>query len=110
MMPNDTFVVDVARVADVVRMRVAGDVDATSAPTLSATLQQIAAEPDRGCAARLEVDLTAVTFLSATALRALHTAGQATPQPVILIGVSRPVRRLLTALDLQRDFQLAPAA
>jgi anti-anti-sigma factor len=88
-----------------VRVHVAGDIDAGTAPALAQVLA-------RAMAANLclvEIDLSAGTFFSCAAVGVLCPArrqGTAAGTAVTLVGVGPPVRRLLSVLGLAPFFGL----
>lgn len=86
-----------------VTVRVAGDVDAVSAPLLVSTLRDAA----RG-GRRLHVDVSAVTFFSTAGVDALLASQHRTTGRVKVTGAGRPIRRLLHILDLEPLFDLQP--
>jgi anti-anti-sigma factor len=80
-----------------VYMVVAGELDFATAGHLTAELDAVLGRrPDQ-----VQVDLSAVTFLSCAAARVLRDAHQRATGPVTLVGVTRPVRRLLEIMQLQ---------
>ncbi len=80
---------------DGVVVHVAGEIDLSNAARLAAVLDEaLASDP-----ARVEVDLSAVTFLGCAGVDALATARRAAPGPVI-VAAPAPVRRLLAIAAL----------
>jgi anti-anti-sigma factor len=81
------------------RVSVAGDVDACTAPQLAGVLAQAFAT-----APLVEVNLGRLTFFSCAGPGVLRRAHRRSRQPITLVGIGRPVRRLLTRLDLASAF------
>jgi anti-anti-sigma factor len=79
----------------VVRVEVNGEVDLCNATALTHALCEAAA----GWPARLEVDLSRVTFLGCAGVRALRAARELVAT-LIVVGAPDPVRRLLTLAGL----------
>ncbi|MFD0581108.1 STAS domain-containing protein [Dactylosporangium darangshiense] len=90
-------------VAHVVRVSVAGDLDAATVPRLRAALADVVARRP----ARLELDLARVTFCSSGAIAELRTAERAMPGRLVITDARRPVRRLLELCNLTESFGLA---
>jgi anti-sigma B factor antagonist len=81
----------------VLRVAVAGDVDEFTAPVLRTALDDVAV----GHPAGLEVDVAEVTHFSLAGLRVFDDLRRRLGGALVLLGVGRPVRRLL---DLQDRF------
>jgi anti-anti-sigma factor len=79
----------------VVRVEVSGEVDMCSAAALTHTLRHAAG----GQPARLEVDLSRVTFLGCAGVQALLTARELVTT-LTVVGAPDPVRRLLALAGL----------
>jgi anti-anti-sigma factor len=74
-----------------IRVEVAGDIDVVSVEILRDSLERAAAERP----ARLEVDLSGVTFLGGAGIGALAAARRAVGD-LVVIGANDQVRRILT--------------
>jgi anti-anti-sigma factor len=86
--------------AEVVRVRVTGDLDERGAGQLRNALAVAATDPP----ASVEVDLGAVTFFSCAGITALLRARMATGGRIVVVTTSAPVRRLLDVLRLTATF------
>jgi anti-anti-sigma factor len=93
------LVLKVVRSPDVVCVEAAGEIDLDSAPSLSALLIGLA-EPG----VSLVVDVGAVTFFGCAGVDALLAAHHAAGGRLLLVGVGRPVQRLLEMLGLLAIF------
>jgi len=80
----------------VVTIRVAGEIDLSNAAWFAAVLEQALAKDP----ARLEVDLSAVTFLGCAAVAALATARR-TARVLVIVAARDPVCRLLAIAGLE---------
>lgn len=78
-----------------VTIRVAGEVDLTNAAWFAAVLDEALAKDP----ARLEVDLSAVTFLGCAAAASLATARR-TARDLVVVAARDPVCRLLAIAGL----------
>jgi anti-sigma B factor antagonist len=83
-----------------VRLHLTGDIDLAAASELTRTLESI----DRMPAMRLHVDMARVTFMDSSGVRPLVDAARRRRDydwPALLIdGISRPAKRLLTLAGL----------
>jgi len=88
--------VEVAPLGDLVTVRATGEVDAFTGRTLEAALTAAAAMVP----ARLVVDLTAVSYFSASSVALLHRARRQVAAPEVLEVVTAPgiVERVVTLL------------
>ena len=80
---------------DVVRVEISGEVDASTVSTLRRRLRATAAQHP----ARIEVDLSAVTFFARAGLMALVAASHDVPDLVVL-GAPPPTRKLAVLLGV----------
>lgn len=83
--------------AGVLRVAVAGDIDAATAPALRTALDDATA----GRPVALEVDVAAVTHFSLAGLRVFEDVQRRLGGTLVLLGAGRAVRRLL---DLRQRF------
>ncbi|MEV6923038.1 STAS domain-containing protein [Dactylosporangium sp. NPDC051485] len=82
--------------ARVVRVSVAGDLDAATVPRLRSALAAAVAERPE----RLELDLARVTFCSTGAVTELDAVRRFLPGRLVITDARRPVRRMLELCDL----------
>ena len=83
---------------------VAGELDASTSPSLSAAFADLPAGPDR-----IELDLGELTFIDSSGLRvliALHDQVIADGRTLVVSSASNPVRRLLEITGLEAMFGL----
>ncbi|MET7403734.1 STAS domain-containing protein [Dactylosporangium sp. NPDC005572] len=85
------FGVTITQRGGTLRVTVAGDVDAATAPRLAAFLRT-----DR-VVRRVELDLSGVTYFSSAGMEVVHGARRAGVD-VVLVAVAPPVERLLALL------------
>jgi anti-sigma B factor antagonist len=98
---------DVPRAAGhVVRVSVAGELDAATVPRLRAALADVVGRRP----GRLELDLADVTFCSSAAVAELRAAERMMPGRLVITDARRPVRRVLELCDLADSFGLSPGA
>ncbi|MGI5243831.1 STAS domain-containing protein [Dactylosporangium sp. CA-139066] len=89
-----------------VRLSVAGELDAATVPRLRAALADVVGRRP----ARVELDLAGVTFCSSAAVTALRVAQRAMPGRLVITDARRPVRRVLELCGLTESFGLTPVA
>ncbi|WP_432834257.1 STAS domain-containing protein [Dactylosporangium sp. CA-092794] len=87
-----------------VTITVSGELDMTSAPELITVLRE--AIHSHG-PSRVELDLTAVTFMDSTGLQVLVAANTDVGGGLHITGASPPVRRLLQITGVLSEFGLA---
>ncbi|MGW0032784.1 STAS domain-containing protein [Streptomyces sp. NPDC003314] len=104
---NDEVEVTVATVDGIRTVRVAGEFDTDEADVLARGL----ALPSRGSLAGTVVDLAGVDFADSSFLHTLFTAQQRHEQaaiPLVLVGLTPFLRRMLELTDLTRAFAISP--
>jgi len=85
-----------------VRLAVAGDLDAAAVPRLRDVLADVVGRRP----GRVELDLAGVTFCSSAAVAELRTAERTMPGRLVITDARRPVRRVLELCDLTESFGL----
>jgi anti-anti-sigma factor len=90
----------------IVRVSVAGELDAATVPRLRAALADVVGRRP----GRVELDLADVTFCSSAAVTELRAAQRALPGRLVITAARRPVRRVLELCDLTESFGLMPVA
>jgi anti-sigma B factor antagonist len=91
------------------RLVLAGELDIASAPLLEDTIASLAANGT----GRIVVDLSGVTFMDSTGLRALLSGDKlcaANGQAFALSGASGPVRRLFELTGVAGTLQFEPGS
>jgi anti-anti-sigma factor len=84
-------------------LRVGGELDLAGAPRLGEAVQAVQESAD----AALVIDLSGVTFMDSTGVRALVDAGRVcreSGRPLALLSPSPQVTRVLDLVDLRRAF------
>jgi anti-sigma B factor antagonist len=77
-------------------LRVGGEIDVFTAPTLAASLAELTATPS----ARVEIDLDGVTFIDSTGLRVLIEADRRMRDRESVLALVRPSRAVSRLLEL----------
>lgn len=101
-----TLTVASTRAADAVVITVAGEIDSSNCAELQERLMQVASAPDHGCT----LDLSAVSFMDSSGLRALLLGQRAVTEAgksMVVTNVSESVRRLFEITGLSDRFGLA---
>ncbi|MER7277996.1 STAS domain-containing protein [Dactylosporangium sp. NPDC000244] len=94
-LPLTVAIVPMRSASGVLRVAVAGDIDESTAPALRTALDDAAV----GHPAGLEVDVAEVTHFSLAGLRVFDDVQRRLGGALVLLGVGRPVRRLLELQD-----------
>ena len=94
--PGDRLTVEVRQDGHDPGLRVAGEIDVFTAPSLADGLSQIMAMPGE----RAVIDLEGVTFIDSTGLRVLIEADQRMRDAEGVLVLSRPSRAVVRLLEL----------